>query len=47
VLEAATRDVSIRETDKMTGAWTARSALAPLRERMETWSQIVYDALIA
>ena len=46
VLEAATRGVRVRETEKMTGAWTSRAALAPLRERMETWSQIVYDEII-
>ena len=47
VLEAATRDVRVRETEKMTGQWMARAALAALRERMETWSQVVYDELIA
>lgn len=47
VLEAATRDVRVRETEKMTGEWMPRAALAPLRERMETWSQIVYDELIS
>jgi predicted NUDIX family phosphoesterase len=47
VLDATTRDVTIRETDKMTGSWVARAELAAMRERMETWSQIVYDGLIA
>ena len=47
VLDAATPDVTIRETDKMTGSWVRASELAPLRERMETWSQIVYDEFIA
>ena len=46
VLEAATRDVRVRETEKMTGRWMPRAALAPLRARMETWSQIVHDELI-
>ena len=46
-LVLTTRAVTIRETEKMTGEWTAREALAPLRDQMETWSQIVYDALIA
>jgi len=41
------RNVSVRETEKMTGSWVSRDALAPLREAMETWSQIVYDRLIA
>ena len=42
-----TRNVRVRETEKMTGSWTARAALAPLRPAMESWSQIVYDRLIA
>ncbi|MGZ5493860.1 MAG: NUDIX domain-containing protein [Thermoanaerobaculia bacterium] len=46
VLDAVTPDVAIRETDKMTGSWTPRADLAPLRERMETWSQLVYDHFI-
>lgn len=46
VLDAATRDVTIRETDKMTGSWVARAELAAVRDRMETWSQIVYDGFI-
>ena len=47
VLEAMSDNVSIRETEKMTGSWIAKDELAALRERMETWSQIVYDELIA
>jgi predicted NUDIX family phosphoesterase len=47
VLDASTRDVTIRETEKMTGSWVARAELAAMRDRMETWSQIVYDGLIA
>ena len=46
VLEASTRDVTIRETEKMSGSWVARADLAAMRDRMETWSQIVYDGLI-
>ena len=46
VLDSATGEVAIRETDKMTGSWVARGDLEPLRDRMETWSQIVYDGLI-
>lgn len=42
-----TRNVRVRETEKMTGSWTPRDALAPLRPSMESWSQIVYDRLIA
>ena len=47
VLEAATREVAIRETDKMTGSWSSRADLAATRERMETWSQLVYDKFLA
>ena len=46
-LEASTREVTVRETEKMTGRWVARSELMSLRESMETWSQIVFDELIA
>ncbi len=46
-LEASTHDVTVRETEKMTGQWVPRSELPALRESMESWSQIVYDELIA
>ncbi|HEY6213491.1 MAG TPA: hypothetical protein VIW45_14465 [Vicinamibacterales bacterium] len=45
VLEALDDDVRIRETEKMTGRWVGRDELAELRDRLETWSQIVFDAL--
>ena len=45
-LRASSREVTVRETEKMIGVWTARQALQPLRESMESWSQIVFDALI-
>ena len=47
VLEAHDRDVTVRETEKMTGRWVERAELPALREQLETWSQIVYDTLIA
>lgn len=47
VLDAHDANVTVRETDKMTGRWASVDELRELRERMETWSQIVYDALIA
>ena len=47
VLEVTRPDVVIRETEKMTGGWTPRAELAPLREAMESWSQVVYDQFIA
>jgi predicted NUDIX family phosphoesterase len=40
-------EVHVRETEKMTGRWIAQSDLPPLRENMETWTQIVYDHFIA
>ena len=47
VLRSSGKNVRIRETEKMTGDWLPRRELAPLRESMETWSQIVYDAILA
>jgi predicted NUDIX family phosphoesterase len=47
VLEVLSGDVVVRETDKMTGRWIATGDLAPLRDRMETWTEIVYDAVVA
>lgn len=47
VLEAFTPQVVVRETEKMTGAWTPGEHLTAQREAMETWSQLVYDGLIA
>jgi predicted NUDIX family phosphoesterase len=46
VLDAHDREVTVRETEKMSGRWVERDALAEHREAMETWSQIVYDAWI-
>ena len=47
MLEAHDPNVTVRETDKMTGRWADATELATAREAMETWSQIVYDNLIA
>lgn len=46
LLDTHDREVTVRETEKMTGRWVDVGELAALRERMETWSQIVYDSLI-
>ena len=43
VLDAATPEVTIRETEKMTGSWVPRDQLRAMRDRMETWSQLVFD----
>ena len=47
VLDTFDTEVTVRETEKMTGRWVPREELAQHREAMETWSQIVYDAVIA
>lgn len=47
VLESDDGEVQVRETEKMTGRWVPRDELAQHREAMETWSQIVYDAIVA
>lgn len=45
-LDAHDRNVTVRETEKMTGRWEEASSLAGMRADMETWSQIVYDSYI-
>jgi len=47
VLDVGSREVSVKETEKMTSEWMARSALRDARAVMESWSQIVYDEFIA
>jgi predicted NUDIX family phosphoesterase len=47
ILDTFDANVTVRETEKMTGRWVPRGELAQHREAMETWSQIVYDAVIA
>ena len=46
VLDAHDANVTVRETEKMTGRWAPIAELPALREQMETWSQIVFDSLI-
>ena len=46
VLDAQDRNVTVRETEKMTGRWAAVSELREAYEYLETWSQIVVDRLI-
>jgi predicted NUDIX family phosphoesterase len=46
VLDAHDGNVSVRETEKMSGRWVARAELGAHREAMESWSQIVYDAYV-
>ena len=46
-LDSAARHVVVLETEKMTGCWMSRAELAASREAMESWSQVIYDELIA
>jgi predicted NUDIX family phosphoesterase len=41
--DAAGRPLSIRETDKLRGEFVLPQAVAPVYDRLETWSQFLYD----
>lgn len=45
VADAAGRSVAIRETHKLEGAFATIDEVASVRDQMETWSQLVFDAL--
>jgi len=47
VLDVSSRDVAVKETDKMIGEWMSRAAVHGSRAALESWSQIVYDEFIA
>jgi predicted NUDIX family phosphoesterase len=47
LLEAGSKDVVVKETEKMIGDWMPRAALRDVRSRFESWSEIVYDDFIA
>ena len=47
VLEAGSKSVTVKETEKMSGEWMPLHALRDVREAMETWSQIVYDEYLS
>lgn len=47
VLETHDDNVTVRETEKMTGRWAGVEELRSVYESLETWSQIVFDALVA
>jgi predicted NUDIX family phosphoesterase len=47
ILETATGDVRVLETEKMSGQWVPLSELGEHRDAMETWSQIAYDELLS
>ena len=41
--EAAGRPVAVRETDKLEGDFAAPAAVGAVYDRLETWSQLVFD----
>jgi predicted NUDIX family phosphoesterase len=43
--DAAGRPVAVRETDKLAGAFEPIDVVRAVYDRMETWSQLVLDAL--
>jgi predicted NUDIX family phosphoesterase len=45
VADAAGRAVSIRETEKLAGAFAATDEVAAVRDAMETWSRLAFDVL--
>ncbi len=45
VADAAGRQVSIRETDKLSGAFATPAEVAAVAADLETWSRLVFDAL--
>jgi predicted NUDIX family phosphoesterase len=45
VADAAGRRVSIRETDKLSGAFATPAEVAAVAADLETWSRLVFDAL--
>lgn len=47
VADAGGRDVAIRETDKLSGAFAAPSEVAAVSEDLETWSRLVFEFLEA
>ena len=47
VAAAGGRRVEIRETDKLTGSFATTAEVAAVRDAMETWSRLVFDALTA
>jgi predicted NUDIX family phosphoesterase len=45
-VEAAGRPVSVREHDKLAGAFATPAEVLEIRNRLETWSQLVADRLL-
>lgn len=45
VADSGGRPVAIRETDKLEGAFVGTAEVAAVRDDLETWSRLVFDAL--
>jgi len=45
VADAGGRPVTIRETEKLVGAFASGDEVEAVRDRLETWSRLVFDAL--
>jgi predicted NUDIX family phosphoesterase len=45
IADAAGRPVSIRETEKLAGAFASTEEVAGVRDAMETWSRLAFDVL--
>jgi predicted NUDIX family phosphoesterase len=45
VVDAAGRSVRVRETDKLRGAFADRHEVEAVRDRLETWSLLVFEAI--
>jgi predicted NUDIX family phosphoesterase len=45
--DAGGRPVAIRETEKLTGGFATSADVEALRDQLETWSRLVFDALTA
>jgi predicted NUDIX family phosphoesterase len=46
VADAGGRAVAIRETDKLTGAFATTAEVRAVADRLETWSRLVFAALV-
>jgi predicted NUDIX family phosphoesterase len=47
IADAGGRPVTIRETDKLEGAFATTDDVAAVRDGLETWSRLAFDALTA
>lgn len=47
VADAAGRRVGVRETDKLSGSFASAGEVAAVRDHLESWSRIIFEALEA